>query len=168
MHPPSFTQIFYDFISDTWHMPIKLLVRAIFVQSWEASCAPRIPYGSFLVALTSQYKVSLSSGNRPFASSKRKSLLMNFLKPQSLPCTNLYARWLSAKLINEINIQIPFLMNHVQLKKWIGSNLQKKNPLQIFKFWKPNGNWHGNVPGKPLSPKTVPHKHHLKAEAVKR
>lgn len=34
---------------------------------------------------TSQNIVSLSSGSRPFASSKRKSLLINFLKPQSLP-----------------------------------------------------------------------------------
>lgn len=46
---------------------------------------------------TSQNIVSLSSGSSPLASSKRKSLLMNFLKPQSLPWTNLYARWLSAR-----------------------------------------------------------------------
>lgn len=37
--------------------------------------------------LTSQNRVSLSSGRSPLASSSRKSLLMNFLKPQSLPCT---------------------------------------------------------------------------------
>lgn len=47
--------------------------------------------------LTSQYKVSLSSGSKPFASSNKKSLRMNFLKPQSFPWTNLYARWLSGK-----------------------------------------------------------------------
>lgn len=41
---------------------------------------------------TSQNIVSLSSGSSPLASSRRKSLLMNFLKPQSLPWTNLYAR----------------------------------------------------------------------------
>lgn len=41
--------------------------------------------------LTSQNIVSLSSGSRPFASSSRKSRRMNFLKPQSLPCTNRYA-----------------------------------------------------------------------------
>lgn len=34
---------------------------------------------------TSQNIVSLSSGSSPLASSRRKSLLMNFLKPQSLP-----------------------------------------------------------------------------------
>lgn len=41
--------------------------------------------------LTSQNIVNLSSGNRPFASSSRKSRRMNFLKPQSFPCTNRYA-----------------------------------------------------------------------------
>jgi len=35
--------------------------------------------------LTSQNKVNLSSGNNPFVSSIKKSLLINFLKPQSLP-----------------------------------------------------------------------------------
>ena len=35
---------------------------------------------------TSQKSVSLSSGSRPLASSRRKSRRMNFLKPQSLPC----------------------------------------------------------------------------------
>lgn len=45
--------------------------------------------------LTSEYKVSLSSGRRPFDSSSKKSRRMNFLKPQSLPWTNLYALWLS-------------------------------------------------------------------------
>lgn len=37
--------------------------------------------------LTSQKMVNLSSGKRPLASSRRKSRRMNFLKPQSLPCT---------------------------------------------------------------------------------
>lgn len=41
--------------------------------------------------LTSQNIVNLSSGNKPFASSNRKSLRMNFLKPQSFPCTKRYA-----------------------------------------------------------------------------
>lgn len=50
---------------------------------------------SFLFAFTSQNIVSRSSGSRPLESSIRKSLRMNFLKPQSLPWTNLYARWLS-------------------------------------------------------------------------
>lgn len=44
---------------------------------------------------TSQNNVSLSSGKRPLASSSKKSLRMNFLKPQSFPCTNRYALWLS-------------------------------------------------------------------------
>lgn len=47
------------------------------------------------VTITSQNSVSLSSGKSPLASSRRKSLLINFLKPQSLPWTNLYALWLS-------------------------------------------------------------------------
>lgn len=47
--------------------------------------------------LTSQNRVSLSSGRSPLASSRRKSLLINFLNPQSLPCTNRYARWLSER-----------------------------------------------------------------------
>lgn len=45
---------------------------------------------------TSQKSVSLSSGRRPLASSSRKSLRMNFLKPQSFPWTKRYALWLSA------------------------------------------------------------------------
>lgn len=44
---------------------------------------------------TSQNNESLSSGKRPLASSSKKSLRMNFLKPQSFPCTNRYALWLS-------------------------------------------------------------------------
>lgn len=44
--------------------------------------------------LTSQNIVNLSSGNKPFASSSRKSRRINFLKPQSLPWTNLYALWM--------------------------------------------------------------------------
>lgn len=44
---------------------------------------------------TSQNNVSLSSGKRPLVSSSKKSLRMNFLKPQSFPCTNRYALWLS-------------------------------------------------------------------------
>lgn len=43
-------------------------------------------------SLTSQKMVNLSSGKRPLASSRRKSRRMNFLKPQSLPCTKRYAR----------------------------------------------------------------------------
>lgn len=35
--------------------------------------------------LTSEKNVSLSSGKRPLASSSKKSLRMNFLKPQSFP-----------------------------------------------------------------------------------
>lgn len=50
--------------------------------------------------LTSQNIVNLSSGSRPFASSNRKSRLINFLKPQSLPCTNLYARCDSIALVS--------------------------------------------------------------------
>lgn len=50
---------------------------------------------------TSQNIVSLSSGSSPLASSSRKSLLMNFLKPQSFPWTNLYARWLSARNVRD-------------------------------------------------------------------
>jgi hypothetical protein len=38
---------------------------------------------------TSQKSVNLSSGKRPFASSRRKSRRINFLKPQSFPWTNL-------------------------------------------------------------------------------
>ncbi|RNA27787.1 hypothetical protein BpHYR1_020893 [Brachionus plicatilis] len=45
-----------------------------------------------VTTLTSEYSVSLSWGNKPLASSNKKSLRINFLKPQSLPCTNLYAR----------------------------------------------------------------------------
>lgn len=40
---------------------------------------------------TSQNIVSLSSGSKPFCSSSKKSLRINFLKPQSFPCTNRYA-----------------------------------------------------------------------------
>lgn len=50
-----------------------------------------------IAMLTSQKRVSLSSGKSPLASSRRKSRLINFLKPQSLPWTNLYALWLSVK-----------------------------------------------------------------------
>lgn len=46
---------------------------------------------------TSQKSVSLSSGRSPFASSSKKSRLINFLKPQSFPWTNRYALWLSKK-----------------------------------------------------------------------
>lgn len=42
--------------------------------------------------ITSQYSVSLSSGNNPFASSSKKSRRINFLKPQSFPWTKRYAR----------------------------------------------------------------------------
>lgn len=41
--------------------------------------------------LTSQNIVNLSSGRSPLASSNRKSLRINFLKPQSFPCTKRYA-----------------------------------------------------------------------------
>jgi len=55
---------------------------------------------SLLFVFTSQNMVSRSSGRRPLESSIRKSLRMNFLKPQSLPWTNLYARWLSTSNIH--------------------------------------------------------------------
>ena len=45
-------------------------------------------FPSTVQAITSQKSVSLSSGKRPLASSKRKSRRMNFLNPQSLPWTN--------------------------------------------------------------------------------
>lgn len=57
-----------------------------FITIWKRGEGPKI---------TSQKRVSLSSGSSPFASSRRKSLRINFLKPQSLPWTNLYALWLS-------------------------------------------------------------------------
>lgn len=41
---------------------------------------------------TSQKMDRRSSGSSPLLSSRRKSLRMNFLKPQSLPCTKRYAR----------------------------------------------------------------------------
>lgn len=50
-----------------------------------------------MTGLTSQKSVNLSSGSRPLVSSSRKSLLINFLKPQSFPWTKRYALWLSAK-----------------------------------------------------------------------
>lgn len=52
------------------------------------------------ILLTSQKIVNLSSGNSPFASSSRKSRRMNFLKPQSLPCTKRYARCDSIALVS--------------------------------------------------------------------
>lgn len=48
--------------------------------------------------------VSLSSGRSPLDSSRRKSLRMNFLKPQSLPCTNRYARWLSVRWVTVVAV----------------------------------------------------------------
>lgn len=63
---------------------------------------------------TSQNNVSLSSGKRPLASSSKKSLRMNFLKPQSFPCTNRYALWLSSekqnRSLNKTSIQETFLL----------------------------------------------------------
>ena len=53
----------------------------------KAPCNLLIPI--FALAITSQKKVSLSLGRSPLVSSMRKSLLMNFLKPQSFPWTNL-------------------------------------------------------------------------------
>lgn len=72
---------------------------------WDATCALKKKkkrglnqkeFNTKTWQCTSQKSVSLSSGRRPLASSRRKSLRMNFLKPQSFPWTNRYALWLSA------------------------------------------------------------------------
>lgn len=42
-------------------------------------------YNQNCMYLTSQNNVNVSFGNKPLASSIKKSLLINFLKPQSLP-----------------------------------------------------------------------------------
>ena len=59
-------------------------------------------------SVTSQKKVSLSLGRSPLVSSMRKSLLINFLNPQSLPWTNLNQIQRNAAMKkNLMNLKIP-------------------------------------------------------------
>lgn len=73
---------------------------------FDAELLTKIESVTKIIITTSQKMVNLSSGRSPLDSSIRKSRRMNFLKPQSLPCTNRYARWLSA--INTPTAQLLF------------------------------------------------------------
>ncbi len=86
---------------------------------------------------TSQNIVNLSSGSNPFASSKRKSLRINFLNPQSFPWTNLYALWLSVDKKKKINLK----KNHKSWKNYdtFPGNIHKISPRIIKVSWKLQG-----------------------------